>query len=254
MDRLAAALERARNEGSLGRPGAPHLPAPGAARTREVAASAAALARHHVGRGDQRDALADVFKHLRTQVLQRMQDAGWQTLGVTSPHAGEGRTTTAINLALHVALDVDWTAILVDANLETPGLTRAFGLPELPGLGDYLVHGAALEDLLVRTDVSRCVLLPAGARPPRASEMLGSARMRSLVEELKRRYANRLVIIDMPPVLDSPAGAAMLPCVDAVLLVVEDARTWGEDAQRTSQLIGPARLLGTVLNKSRAEG
>src|SRR5262249_61678675 len=122
MDRLAAALERARSEGSLARPGTQPLPAPGAARTREVVASAAALAGHHVGRGDQRDAFADVFKHLRTQVLQRMQDAGWQTLGVTSPHAGEGRTTTAINLAMHVALDVDWTAILVDANLEAPGL------------------------------------------------------------------------------------------------------------------------------------
>ena len=253
MDRLAAALERARTEGSLARPGTPPLATPGAARTREVVASWAALAGHHVGRGDRSDALADVFKHLRTQILQRMQDAGWQTLGVTSPHAGEGRTTTAINLAMHVALDVDWTAILVDANLETPGLTRAFGLPELPGLGDYLVHGAALEDLLVRTDVSRCVLLPAGARPPRASEMLGSARMRSLVEELKRRYANRLVIVDMPPVLDSPAGPAMLPCVDAVLLVVEDSRTWSEDAQRSAQLIGPARLLGTVLNKSRED-
>jgi Mrp family chromosome partitioning ATPase len=116
------------------------------------------------------------------------------------------------------------------------------------------MHGTALEELLVRTDISRCVVLLAGERPPRASEMLGSMRMRSLADELKRRYANRLVIIDMPPVLGSPAGAAMLPCLDAVLLVVEDGRTSGEDARRTAQLIGPERLLGTVLNKSREEG
>ena len=252
MERIATALERARSEGHAAKPGASLAP-PGAARTRQLTASPAALAAHHIHRGSERDALADIFKHLRTQVLQRMQEAGWQTLGVTSPHSGEGKTMTAINLAMHVALDVDWTAILVDANLEEPGLARSLGLPELPGLGEHLMHGTALEELLLRTDISRCVVLLAGERPPRVSEMLSSTRMRSLVDELKRRYANRLVIVDMPPVLASPAGAAMLPCVDAVLLVVEDGRTAGEDVRRTAQLIGPERLLGTVLNKSREE-
>jgi Mrp family chromosome partitioning ATPase len=247
MERIARAIELARHAGAeAARPGAP-----GTTRTRTVAASPEALRAHHVSGGHERSALAHAFKLLRTRILQRMRETGWNTLGVTSPQAGEGKTTIAVNLAVHTAVEVDWTVLLVDANLQAPGVAAALGLGPLPGLCEYLTQDAPLEELLVRPEFTRCVVLPGGASPENASEVLGSTRMQSLADELKHRYPNRLVLFDMPPVLGSAAGLAMLRFLEAVLLVAEEGRTSGEDVARAGQLVGAARLVGTVLAKSR---
>jgi len=246
MERIAKAIELAGADLAA----APPRPAAFAySRTPTVPASPAALRAHHVAVGEERTPIAEAFKRLRTQLLQRLRESGRNALGVASARAGEGKTTVAANLAVQTALEADWTVLLVDADLRRPGLARALGLGPLPGLAQYLAGAAPLEELLVHPGLGRCVLLPAGAPLPDSSEALGSARMQELARELARRYPDRLVIYDLPPLLEAADGIAALRWIDAVLLVVEEGRSSADDTVRSAQLAGE-RLIGTVLNKS----
>jgi Mrp family chromosome partitioning ATPase len=259
VERIAKAIELAREAAeSAGveplRLRDPARPVPAAqirySRTRTVAVSADALQRQHVTGGHERTPVAEAFKRLRTQIMQRMRDAGRNALGVASPRAGEGKSTVALNLAVHAAMETDWTVLLVEADVRHPALCDALGLERLPGLAEYLAEDAPLETLLVHPGFGRCILLPAGGPARGSSELLGSARMQDLATELKRRYPDRLVIYDLPPLLESADGVAVLPWTEALLLVVEEGRTPAEDVLRAAQVAGP-RLVGTVLNKSR---
>ncbi|HJY78357.1 MAG TPA: CpsD/CapB family tyrosine-protein kinase [Burkholderiales bacterium] len=244
MDRLAKTIELAHENVEV-----PRAHRFEYTRTRTVPASPDALRAHHVSVGEERTPIAEAFKRLRTQLLQRLRDSGRRALGVSSPRSGEGKTTVALNLAVHTALEADWTVLLVDADLRRPGLCRALGLGPLPGLAQFLAGEAPLEELLVYPGFGRCVLLPAGAARTDSSEALGSARMHELARQMKRRYPDRLVIFDLPPLLDAADGIAALPCIDALLLVVEEGRSAADDVVCAAQLAGE-RLIGTVLNKS----
>jgi Mrp family chromosome partitioning ATPase len=258
MDRIARAIELAREdaapEAEALRLREPAHPVPAAqvryTFTRPIAASADVLRARHITGGQERTVLAEAFKRLRTQILHKMRERGHTLLGIASPRAGEGKTTVALNLAIHAAREADWTVLLVEADLARPGLCAALGAEPQPGLADYLERGVALEKLLVDPGFGRCVLLPAGAPLASASEALGSARMQHLAAELKRRYPDRLVMVDLPPLLDSAAGIATLPWIESLLLVVEEGRTGAEDVLRAAQLVGPERMIGTLLNKS----
>jgi Mrp family chromosome partitioning ATPase len=224
---------------------------PEPARTKRVVVSADAMRAHHITSGQERTSVAESFKRIRTQVLQRLRDNGHNSLGIASPRPGEGKTTVALNLAVHTAVEPDWTVLLVEADIQHAGVCEALGLTGLPGLTDYLVRNQPLEQLLVDPGLGRCVILPAGSPIPGSSEALGSARMQDLVTELKQRYPDRLVIFDLPPLLDAADGIAVLPWVEALLLVAEESRTLTEDLTRAAQLAGNERIIGTVLNKSR---
>src|ERR1700741_1760604 len=168
MDRIAKALELAQQEPKLSRQFA-------STRSRTVPVAPDALRAHHVTIGEERTPIAEAVKRLRTQILQRLRESGRNTLGITSPRAGEGKTTVAVNLAVHTALEADWTVLLVDADLHSPGLCRVLGLGPQPGLAQYLAGEAALEDLLIHPGFGRCTVLPGGATPANSSEVLGSA-------------------------------------------------------------------------------
>ena len=152
--------------------------------------------------GFNNDPIADTYRVLRTQVLLRMRQQGWTTLGVTSPTAGCGSTLTAVNLAISIAQDVNHTVLLVDIDLRNPSLHRYFLDEDVPGLSDYLLNDE-LPQLLFNPGIDRLVVLP-GHRPiSDSSEFLSAPKMRALFDELKTRYEQRVVIYDLPPVLSS---------------------------------------------------
>jgi len=193
----------------------------------------------------------DAFKILRTQVMHRLRENDWNVLGVTSPGHGEGKTLTAVNLAVSLAMETTQTVLLVDANLRNPSVHEVFGLKDCPGLADYLLDNEPVEDLLVHPGIGRFVLLPGGRAISNSTEILTSPKMLALVEEFKHRYPARIIIFDLPPLLYTADVLAFSPYTDALLLVVEEGKTTAEDVQRALSLVKNSRpVLGTVLNKA----
>jgi protein-tyrosine kinase len=197
------------------------------------------------------EAFGEAYKMLSTQVLQRFGEEHWNALAITSPGDSEGKTLTAINLGISIAREVNYTVLLVDADLRHPNVHRILGIESARGLSDYLVHDVPLGELLINpAGVPRFVVLPGGAPLQNSSEMLNSPKMVRLTEELKSRYRSRIVLFDLPPVLTAADTLAFSPYVDAALLVVEDGKTLADDVANAADLLKNTQLIGTVLNKS----
>ena len=195
---------------------------------------------------------ADAFKILSTQVMQRMEEHQWSSIAITSASGDEGKTTTAINLGISIAKEIEYTVLLVDANLRSPELHKYFGITPEHGLSDYLKNDADLADLLVRPgDIDHFVILPGGSPIMDSTEMLGSPKMCALVEELKERYPKRIVIFDLPPVLNTADTLSFVPCIDCALVVVEDDATKDAELKQTIELLSVTNIIGTVLNKAK---
>jgi protein-tyrosine kinase len=193
----------------------------------------------------------DAYKILRTQVIHRLRENNWNVLGITSPGHGEGKTLTAVNLAVSLAMETSQTVLLVDADLRSPSIHEVFGLEDSIGLADYLLDDQPVEDLLVHPGIGRFVLLPGGRAISNSTEILTSPKMLALVEEFKHRYPARIVIFDLPPLLHTADVLAFSPYTDALLFVVEEGKTTAEQLQRALTLVKNSRpVLGTVLNKA----
>jgi exopolysaccharide/PEP-CTERM locus tyrosine autokinase len=258
MERIKKALEKARQEreirqGGSAAPGT--LPSgegtAGETRTQTISIEDAILRENRIVMGMEHSAFTDAYNLLRTQVLQRFKENNWNVLAVTSPGEGEGKTLTAINLAISIAREVDYTVLLVDANLRHPWMLEHFGLEHRKGLSDYLVDDIPLPELLVKPGrVEHLVLLPGGRPLTNSAEMLNSPKMAQLVEDMKSRYHSRIIIFDLPPILTSADALAFSPYVDAALLVVEEGSTQKQDVERAVELLESTNIVGTVLNKA----
>lgn len=196
------------------------------------------------------DPAATAYKVLRTHVLQRMRANHWKTLAITSPTQGNGKTVTAINLAITLARDLKHTVLLVDLDLRRPSLASFLFDEPVPGISDYITDDRPLEEMLINPGIERLTLLPGNHSFTHSSEILCSPKMIELVEELKGRYADRLVLFDTPPVLAGDDIMAFSPYVDALLLVVEEGRTSKQELLDAYALLDDTKILGTVLNKA----
>lgn len=193
----------------------------------------------------------DAYRVLRAQVLQQYRQKGWNVIGVSSPTAQEGKTLTAVNLSLSLAMDLAHTVLLVDADLHRPTIHRFFGIGPVPGLTEYLFDNAPLAQLLIHPGIGRCVFLSGGRSIRNSAEALASPRMTSLVHELKHRYPARLVVFDLPPLLSRADAVGFVSNLDAMVLVLEEGRTVSEEVEQAMDLVkGTVPILGGVLNKS----
>jgi Mrp family chromosome partitioning ATPase len=192
------------------------------------------------------------YKMLRTQVLRRMAQLGANTLAVLSAGKGEGKTLTAINLAIAVAADTRHTAMLVDLDLRCPCVARRIGFDPQVGIEDCLQGRRPIYEAMVRiSGYERLTVLPARARTEQSSELLAGPRTGEMLHELRTRYANRILIIDLPPVLLADDALAFSRHVQAGLLVVAECRSDREGVKRSLALLEKLPIVGTVLNRSR---
>jgi len=190
-----------------------------------------------------------VFRMLRTQVLQKMRDNDWNTLAITSPTEGEGKSLVSSNLAMAMAMELNQTVLLVDMDLRNPSISKYFNLNAKIGLKDYLEGSLKLSDVLINPSVKRLVILPGVGRAENSAELLSSPKMLRLISDLKSQYDSRMIIFDMPPVLQSDDVLLASKYIDGVLLVLEDGKNKEAEIVKTMQLIEGDSLLGTVLNK-----
>jgi non-specific protein-tyrosine kinase len=192
---------------------------------------------------------ASKLKILRTQILDRIMEQGKNTLLVTSANAGEGKTLTSINLAISFSHQLNKTVLLVDTDIRKPSIHKFFGLDDGPGLSDYLVGKAPIAELLINPGLERFVILPGGKPLTNSTELLGSPRMKALMDELKQRYPDRFIIFDSAPVLTSADPMVLSNLVDGILIVVEAEHTKREDIRKVFEVMQNKPILGTVFNK-----
>jgi capsular exopolysaccharide synthesis family protein len=199
------------------------------------------------------DPRAAAFRMLRTQVLHTMRENDWTVLAITGPTSGIGKSLIAANLAISMSLEVNQTVLLVDLDLRRPALHKYFGFEPDQGLLDYLTGDAKLEDLFVNPTYKRLLLLPGRGTTSESSELLSSPRMLDMINDLKKKYESRIIIFDLPPLLNNDDAMVFLPNVDATLMVVENGKNTESEVQQSMRLLQSTNLIGTVLNKADEE-
>ena len=206
------------------------------------------LVKNHIIANQVDHEVTDVFRSLRAQVLRRLGKNGVTTLAITSLGQGEGKTTLAINLAIAISMDINQTVLLVDADLRAPSIARYLGLEVRVGLADLLAGRATIPECLTNPSLPRLCILPARDSIENSAELLSSPQMLRLVQELRSRYNDRVILFDLPPLLTVADTIGFLPIVDATLLVVKDGVVQGADLKRMMALLQEHNVIGTVLN------
>ena len=194
-------------------------------------------------------AAAEQYRSLRTRIAQLDAESPRHILAVTSPTRGDGKTVTVLNLALSMAQEFDRRTLLIDADLRHARLHTLLGIPREPGLADVLIGTTSIDEALVTLPGHRLQVLPAGAVHTQPAELLGSTPMRRLIEGLRRHFDR--VVIDTAPAQSADTGA-LESCFDGALVVVRAGRTARPAIERALASIPPAKLVGMVLNDSRA--
>ncbi len=193
----------------------------------------------------------DFYKILRTQIQHRTKDKGWNTIMVTSANPGEGKTLTSINLSITFAKEFNQTVLLVDSDLVRQNIHKYLGFESEQGLIDYLVDDRPLKDFIVWPGIDKLTLISGGRTIHDSSELLGSPRMKSLIQEMKTRYTDRYVFFDVPPVLGGADAIVLAPLVDCIIMVVVEGQTSIHDIEKALQLLPQEKFLGFVLNRQK---
>ncbi len=193
---------------------------------------------------------AEQFRLWRSRILKPQNGKPQKTVLITSALQGEGKTFAACNLAATIAQGLDEHCLLVDADLRNPMAHQVFGLerPE-KGLSSYLSNGTPLAEMLIKTVIPKLTILPAGMETDNPAELLCSQRMHSLIEELRDRYPDRLVVFDSAPINFAPETVVISKCVDAVFLMLLRGRTSREAVSSAMEHFGRDKLKGIIFNK-----
>ena len=191
------------------------------------------------------------YRVLRTRILQAAEKKGGNTVMITSALPREGKTVTAINLALTFSKTYLQTALLVDCDLRQQRVHEVLEFPSVLGLGDYLTDGCPVSDMMVWPGVEKLTLISGGKTVSESSELLGSPAMRGLVEDMKGRYPNRYVFFDVPPVLAGADALAFAPLVDHILFVVRADVTPLPEVQKALEMLPKEKVIGLVLNRQK---
>jgi protein-tyrosine kinase len=261
MERIRQAVEQAKRErqalGGIARPrsiAAPVVAAPAAVElqyteTRTIDVSDEIRNTNRLVAGIENHPLRDTYKMLRTRILQEMKANNWNTLVVTSPATGAGKTHTAINLSIAIASDLSHTALLVDGDLRHPTVHKYLGCEPEFGLNDYLFNNAPLNKVFFHPDMGRLTVLPGREPIGESAEILASPKIVSMLSEIRSRYSDRIIVLDVAPVLSVDDALALAPNIDCVLMVAEAGATSREDLAQALEMLDGIPIIGTVLNK-----
>lgn len=173
------------------------------------------------------------------------------TIMVTSTVSEEGKSMTALNLAISLAKEHDHTVLLVDTDLRRPSVHKYLDIDPEVGLVHCLRDNLPIEKALIKTGIGKLVVLPAGEAVKDPVDMLSSNRMKSIVRELKERYPERYVIFDTPPALPFADAGVLAGIVDATLFVVREGKAKEEDIIKMLEEYKHHNLLGVVYNDAR---
>lgn len=191
---------------------------------------------------------SEYFKLLRSHILHPTGGKELRTILVTSAMDNAGKTVVACNLALSIAQGVDPYALLIDADMRKSSIQKMFGIKPEYGLSDYLLGKTQLSSCLHKPAISKLTILPSGNIVPNPSEIVTSLRMKALLEEVKKRYADRFIIIDSPPVNLASESVDLAKLVDAILFVVRYGVSSKSLIEQAITKLGREKITGIVFN------
>ena len=206
-----------------------------------------------------RSQVADQFRVIKRPLIRNAMGKGASIITngnlimVTSALAEEGKSFTAINLALSIATELDNTVMLVDADVARPSVLRVLGLPPSPGLLDLVLDESLdMSSVLLKTNIDKLSILPSGLQHQRATELLASDAMIRMLGTMASRYPDRIVIFDSPPLLLTTEARVLATHMGQIVMVVRAETTLQSDVQHALHHIEacPVKLL--VLNQARA--
>lgn len=214
-----------------------------------------------VTRNAPRSAITDQFRVIKRPLLENATGRGaavvphGNLIMVTSSLPGEGKSFTAINLAMSMAMEQNHTVMLVDADVARPSVMQALGLAPAPGLLDLLLDKkVALSEVLLRTNIDNLTLLPTGLPHARATELLASDAMVDLLTEIGQRYSDRIIIFDSPPLLLTTEARVLASHMGQIVMVVQAEKTLQSQVRQALATIDSCPIRLMVLNQARSRG
>jgi protein-tyrosine kinase len=206
-----------------------------------------------------RSQIADQYRVIKRPLISNAMGKGASNIEngnlimVTSALAGEGKSFSAINLAMSIATELDNTVMLVDADVARPSVLRMLGLPASPGLLDLLVGEVDdLSSVLLKTNIDKLTLLPSGTPHLRATELLASDAMSQLIKNIANRYSDRIIIFDSPPLLLTTESRVLATHMGQIVMVVHAEKTLQADVQHALSSIEACPIKLMVLNQARS--
>ena len=206
----------------------------------------------------ERTPVAEEFRFIKRPLLGKALYKGegairhGNLIMVTSSLPGEGKTFCSINLAMSIAMEMDHTVLLVDADVARPSVLPALGLEAEAGLMDLLRDDSLdLADVLLRTNVDRLSILPAGNSQKNATELLASQNMKALLDDIANRYADRIVIFDSPPLLLTSEARVLAEQMGQIVMVVEAEKTTQNALKDALRRIESCANVSLIYNKGR---
>jgi Mrp family chromosome partitioning ATPase len=263
MEKIKQAIEKARQQGTE----RAESPRPAAvsptptfesteirySQTRVVALNPKHLEKYRIVALNKSDLSSVSFDLLRTQVLQKMDEHGWRTLAIVSPVPECGKTVVAINLAMSIAHHTSKTAMLVDFDLRKPKVAEYLGLSDGKSLNEVLEGDTDVSEAFVNPGMPKLVVIPTARSILKSAEMLASRKVGALVQDLRHRYEERIVIFDLPPLLNVDDAISILPQIDCALMVVGNGMVTKHEMDESLRHLHSTHLLGVVLNKAEAQ-
>ena len=201
--------------------------------------------------------IAEEFRVIKRPIIRNALGRGGNRIRngnlvmVTSALPSEGKTFTSLNLALSMATEVDSTVLLVDGDVAHPSIPGLLGAPHGPGLLDLLTRDDLdFGDALVRTNVEKLSILPAGSRHRRSTELLASEQMASLLREIATRYQDRIIVFDSPPLLATTEARVLAANMGQIVMVVAADSTSQHAVNQALTTIEGCEVVMMVLNKA----
>lgn len=201
--------------------------------------------------------MADQYRVIKRPLIKNAMGKGAATINhsnlimVTSALPGEGKSFTSLNLALSIAAELDNTVMLVDADVARPSVLRMLGLPQGPGLLDVLEDSVDMSSVLLRTNVDKLTILPSGTPHPKATELLASDAMTQLLEDMAKRYPDRIIIFDSPPLLLTTEARVLASHMGQIVVVVHADKTLQSAVQQAVSTIESCPVKMLLLNRAR---
>lgn len=213
-----------------------------------------------IDRNNAKSQLAEEFRIIKRPLVNNIQGAGANKIArsnlilICSSLPGEGKTFVSINLALSIANELDKSVLLIDADVEKPSISKQLGIKQSPGLIEYLENDkVTFSEILLKTDLPNLSVIPAGKRHKYSTELLSSQRMYQFAEEVSRRYKDRIVIFDSPPLLVATQAQILAELVGQVVLVIAAEVTPQTVVNESVGKLSKCDVVMTLLNKTRKE-